>query len=206
MTHPWRLFLESVVGVRAYFPSLQVIGHVTQRHIYALLHHPVYHPSVPTPFAPQLGWLSQQWQLQDWFGQPPPASSPAQIHVQGQSSDKKKSYCTVVSYALVDVNPHPPPTLGKGGALALMTCKKGKIPHLLGQNDWSKPPLKPPQFINYCKRTKPKFAKPPPPGACSLDKFPLMPHLCPTFPRGGKDGGGGGFTLTSAFEKPLRKQ
>ena len=47
-------------------------------------------------------------------------------------------------------------------------------------------PFKLPQFISYYKRTKPKFAKPPPTGACSIDKSPLMPHQGPTFPKGGE--------------------
>ena len=62
----------------------------------------------------------------------------------------------------------------------------------MGQDDWlknpTKAPLKLPQFINYYKRTKLTFAKPPTPVACSIDKSPLMPHLCPTSPWGG--GGG----------------
>ena len=78
---------------------------------------------------------------------------------------------------------------------AMMTYKKGKMPPPttpppVGQDDWLKPPLKLPQFINYYKRTKPSFAKPTPLRACSIDKSALMPHICPTFPRG--VGGGGG--------------
>ena len=57
--------------------------------------------------------------------------------------------------------------------------------HVLGQDYWSKPALKPSQLINYYKRTKPKLSKTPPLGACSIEKFTPMSHLCPTFPRGG---------------------
>ena len=83
---------------------------------------------------------------------------------------------------------------------APMTYKKGKMPPPttpppVGQNDWLKPPLKLQQFINYYKRTKPSFAKPTSLRACSIDKSALMPHICPTFPRGR----GGEFTLTSAL-------
>ena len=56
----------------------------------------------------------------------------------------------------------------------------------MGQDDWLNiTPLPPklPQFINCYKRKKLRFDKPQLPGACSIDKSPLMPHLCPTFPQ-----------------------
>ena len=69
-----------------------------------------------------------------------------------------------------------------------MTCKKTQNAPPIGP--LVKTPTKAPQFINDYKRTKPKFAKPPPPGVCSLERSPLMPHLCPTFPWGGGWGEG----------------
>ena len=98
-------------------------------------------------------------------------------------------------YDNVLVNASPPPTLGNGGALALMTCKRGKM---TGKNPTKAQLLyiilKLPQFINYIynyKRTKSKTAKPSLPGACSIDKSPLMLYLCPMHVSLGWGGGWG---------------
>ena len=58
-------------------------------------------------------------------------------------------------YALINLNPHPP-SRKKRWALALMICKKGKIPHLLGQDDWSKPPTKAPTVYQLLQKNKAK--------------------------------------------------
>ena len=68
----------------------------------------------------------------------------------------------------------------------------------MGQDDWSKPPLKLPQFMNYYKRTKSKFAKPPTPGACLNNR--QITTYAPSVPHNSPGWGEWGFTLTSALK------
>ena len=104
---------------------------------------------------------------------------------------RTKYYLTMINYTV-----HVSPEWGwpcSSGYLSSMWQGANQV-HSTGE-EWSlqilesliktptKTPLKLPQFINYYKRTKLKFAKPPPPGACSVGQFPtytpFMPHISP---------------------------